>query len=408
MRVKLAYVMSRFPFLPETFILREMSAVSALGWEIALYPLIIQKDTVVHGGVEEWMGRVRRVPWISRGVLFSNLSCLASRPGRYLSLLARVVLGNLSSPTFLVRAILLFPRAVAMAERMRTEGIGHIHAHYATHPALVAWIIHHLTGISYSVTVHAHDIFVERAMLATKLRDAAFVVAISEFNRRFLATHVGEWIVGKTRVVHCGIDPAMYAPREERPLRGRPLELLSIGSLQPYKGMSHLVEAIALLSARGVQVRCRIVGEGVERPRLEALIAARHVESAVELVGAKTQTEVAQLLATADCYVQPSVVTHTGKMEGIPVALMEALASGLPVIASDLSGIPELIVPGKGGYLVPQADALALADAIEGVFRNPSEAAGRAKAGRAHVLEEFNLQASAARLSSLFEKHAAR
>ncbi len=408
MRARLAYIMSRFPGLSETFILREMNAMHAEGWEIALYPLIVQDEKIVHRGVDAWMARVRRVPWISIEVLSSNLSCLASHPGRYLSLLVRVLRENLTSPNLLVRAVLLFPRAVAMAGRMRAEGIEHIHAHYSTHPALVAWIIHRLTGISYSVTVHAHDIFVRRAMLATKLRDAAFVVSISEFNRRFLEEHVGAWVRGKTHIVHCGIDPAMYAPRQDRPPREQRFEVLSIGSLRPYKGMSYLVEASALLSARGVPIHCRIIGEGEERQRLEALVAARHLESVVELAGAKTQVEVAEMLAAADCYVQPSIVTHTGKMEGIPVALMEALASGLPVVASDLSGIPELILPGKAGYLVPQADAQALAVAMEGVYRNPSEAAERARTGREHVLKEFTLQSNAALLSSLFEQQTGR
>ena len=405
MRTKIAYIMSRFPGLSETFILREMNGVKSLGWEIVLYPLIVQDEKVVHNSVQEWMQQVRRIPWISVGLLSSNLKCLLTRPALYFSALFKTLWENKTSLNFFVRAALLFPRAVFMSAKMQEEGVSHIHAHYSTHPALVAWIIHKLTGISYSVTVHAHDIFVRRSMLATKMQEARFVIAISEFNKDFLIKQLGTWIGDKTYVVHCGIDPKMYELRNGSSRQDLTFNLISVGGLRVYKGMSYLVEASAILQERGVPVRCRIVGEGEERSKLESLIQAKKVENVVELVGPKTQFEVAEMLADSDCYVQPSIIDPNGKMEGIPVALMEALASELPVIASDLSGIPELVIPGKTGYLVPQANAQALADAIENVYRNPSEAREHSRIGREYVVNEFNLHTNTNRLSSLFKQY---
>jgi glycosyltransferase involved in cell wall biosynthesis len=395
--------MSRFPHLPETFILREMVELERQGWDIALYPLLLQKQTVVHPEAQAWIARAHRLPYLSPQVLGANARALATHPESYLALWKQAAWENRTSGNFLVRALALLPTAVYAARLMVREGVGHIHAHYATHPAFVAWVIHRLTGLSYSVTVHAHDIFVRTAMLATKLRQAAFVVAISDYNRDYLARVAGEWVRAKTHVVHCGIVPAAYAPRPNRPGPNRRFEIISVGSLQPYKGHRYLLEACARLRDRGLPVHCRIVGGGQERPRLERQLAQLRLEGVVELLGPRPQDEVARLLPTADCYVQPSIITPSGKMEGIPVALMEALACALPAAATNISGIPELVRPDQTGLLVPPADALALADALAALYHDPGRAARLAESGRALVLREFELSANVRQLAALFE-----
>jgi len=404
MRAKIAYIMSRFPHLPETFILREMIAMEELRWEIALYPLIRQNQSLVHAEAEVWVERAHYLPWLSLDILAANLRQFIKRPRRYNSLWWRVVWENRSSPKFLLRAMLLFPKTVRIAEQMMQDGVVHIHAHYASHPALAAWLIHRLTGISFSVTVHAHDIFTEKAMLATKMREAAFIVAISDYNRQYLIREVGAALAVKIHVVHCGIEPVLYV--EQAPPRNgnEPFQIISIGSLQPYKGMRYLIEACAILRVRGVPFHCRIIGGGEEQPFLQQMIAERGLAADMELLGARTQTEVAALLRSAHCYVQSSVVTPSGKMEGIPVSIMEAFASGLPVVASELSGIPELVRPGVTGLLVPPADPLALANALITFYENPREAARMAQAGRALVAKEFDIHHSAVQLSALFEQ----
>jgi colanic acid/amylovoran biosynthesis glycosyltransferase len=402
---KIAYIVSRFPHLPETFILREMISLEQLGWRIELYPLIIQRQEPIHAEARPWLARARAVPWISFGLLKANFVKLLHQPRQYISLFWRVVRENFHSPKFLVRALLLFPRAVWMADQFKADNIEHIHAHYATHPGLVAWLIHRLTGIPYSITVHAHDIFVEKAMLATKLHDSVFVSAISEFNRQYLVNLLGPWIQPKTQIIRCGIDPACYGNKNgfEIATKGR-LELISVGSLQPYKGQMYLVKACKELHKRGIPFRCRIVGGGEMRPLLERAIREHQLSGLVELTGPRTQEQVSQLLPTANCYVQPSVITSSGKMEGIPVAIMEAMASGIPVVATSISGIPELVRHGDTGWLVPPEDAEALTDALEQVYHDPTEAHKRAQAAKRWVLAEFELDSNVKKLSSLFAK----
>ncbi len=402
MRQRVAYVMSRFPHLPETFILREMVSLEARGWQVLLYPLIFQRQEVVHSEARPWIERAWKRGFLSPRVLGDNLLLLLRSPKRYLGTLGRVLRENRASPKFLLRAIALWPKSVSLAREATSLDVPHIHAHYATHPALAAWIVYRLTGIPYSITVHAHDIFVCHAMLETKLRDAAFVVAISDFNRRYLQELLGAWVAGKTRVIHCGIDPARYAGETRKWHIGGRFEIVHTGSLQPYKGQQYLVEACARLRGRGIPFRCRLIGGGELEAALRERIHALGLEEWVFLLGAKTQDEVAALLAESHCYVQPSVVTPSGKMEGIPVALMEALASGLPVVATEISGIPELVRPGETGWLVPEKDAEALADALEMVYRHPAEAARRSTAGRALVWREFNLRENVDDLIALF------
>jgi len=397
--------MSRFPHLPETFILREMIALEKLGWQVELYPLIIQRQELIHHEARPWLARAHAVPWISFDLLKVNLANLVRRPRQYLSLFFRVLRENFRSPKFLARALLLFPRAVWMAEKFKEEGITHIHAHYATHPALVAWLINHLTGISYSVTVHAHDIFVEKPMLATKLQDSVFVSSISEFNRKYLADLFGPWVDQKTQIVRCGIDPKYYGNATRMVVNETSrLEIISVGSLQPYKGHIYLVKACIELQKRGIAFRCRIVGGGDLRPMLERAIQDGYLDGMVELMGPRTQDDVSRLLQMANCYVQPSVVTPSGKMDGIPVALMEAMVSGIPVVATSISGIPELVRNGDTGWLVPPENADALADALTQIYKDPAEAGRRAALGQKWVLEEFELSSNVRKLASLFAK----
>lgn len=401
----IAYLMSRFPHLPETFILREMVEMERQGWRVGLYPLIVQQQEVIHTEAESWLHRADKQGLVSGPALSESMQRVVKEPLRTLRLAIRTLVENGTSPDVLARTALLWPRAVYLARRMRADAVTHIHAHFATYPAFAAWLIHNLTGIPYSVTVHAHDIYVRRQMLATKLRAASFIVAISSFNRDYLAEKVGGWAAEKTYVVHCGIEPERYRRRaNELSSPGSRFEILNVGSLQPYKGQIYLIRACALLRDRGLNFRCRIIGGGEEAQRLKMEIQQLDLGSRVELLGPQTQEKVAELLSTADCYVQPSIITPSGKMEGLPVALMEALASELPVVATEISGVPELVQDGRTGYLVPPADPERLAERLFAVSAGSHEAARLARTGRELVLKEFDLRKNVAQLGSLFQR----
>ena len=397
---RIGYVVSRFPQLSETFVLREMSALRELGHDIVLYPLITQSEAVVHQAAQPWLAQARRLPHASVAVVVATLAAVVRSPAVVAGIVWTVLREHRREPVPLVKSLVLLPTSIHLARLVQRDGVAHLHAHFATFPLLAAWVVHRLTGVPYSVTVHAHDLFISTAMLRAKLDGASFVVAISEYNRRYLVERVDPGLAGRTHVVHCGVSLDAYSAERSAPEPG-PLSVLAVGTLQRHKGHTHLVEACRLLGERGVDVRCSIVGEGAERPALERQIAESGLAGRVTLLGARDQDEVAQLLRQAGCFVQPSIVDENGQMEGIPVALMEALASGLPAVATDLSGVPELVRDQETGMLVRPGDPAALADALQAVHRDPDRAAALGRAGRVLVEEEFDLYANARRLGSL-------
>jgi glycosyltransferase involved in cell wall biosynthesis len=397
--MRIAYIISRFPLLSETFILREMIEIEKLGHELVVYPIICQDQPVIHDEARGWLTRVKCIPFLSSEVIAENIRVFFNKPVLYLHLLWRIFFENLSSMDFLIKDLYLFPKAVYTSRQLIEEKIDHIHAHYATHPGFEAWVIHQLTGIRYSITIHSHDIYDCHAMLKTKLEGAEFLAPISNFNIDYMANLIGEHIRKKCTVVRCGVDDKHYIPISTKPdEQNGKFEILQVGSLHWKKGQLYLIQAMSLLKERNFSFRLRIIGEGKERLNIEAEIKRLNVGDVVELMGSKTQAEVAQLLPTADCYVQSSV------SEGIPVAIMEAMACELPVIATQITGIPELVIQDKTGYLVPLADPTALAEAIITVKENPEKAKQLGKNGREWVLQEFNLNKNAIKLAGLFEK----
>ena len=393
----MAVLLSRFPLVTETFILREVIELERQGRPVRLVPILHERPDVVHREALPWMGRVLHAPLLSAEVAAASLRVLRRRPGRVLRLLGRLAAASAGSPGILARTLAIFPKALWIAERLEAEGAGHLHAHFATHPATLALIVSSLTGIPWSVTVHAHDIFVSRVLLREKLAAARFVRAISRFNRDYLERLYPE-LQGRVRVIHVGIDPAVY--RLLPPPPAHLARILCVASLRAYKGHAVLLEACRLLKEQGVAFRCVLVGEGPLRPDLERRIAELGLRDLVELAGALPQNEVARRLGESSVFVLPSVVAPDGQMEGIPVALMEAMAAGRPVVASDLSGIPELVQHGVSGFLTRPGDAEGIAAALKRLIDEPGLGRELGERGREKVEREFRLDVNVAGLLS--------
>jgi len=406
--LRIAYLMSRFPKATETFIVFEILELERLGHHVSIHPLVVERRELLHPGTEHLIDAVQPFRPRSRPTVAAQFYWLRRRPRAYLGAWWAAIRGNLGSPKFLVRALAVVPYGAVVARRAVEQDVDHIHAHWATHPALGALVAGRLSGRPYSFTAHAHDIFVERSMLREKMAESAFTVTISDYNRRFLRDLYGTIVDDRVTVIHCGADPSVFAPPtpvEEGAADARrgPTRLVVVASLQPQKGHLVLVDAIGRLIARGVEVEARLLGEGAERPSIEARVRALGLDDAVQLLGSVPRDRVAREVAAADIVVQPSIVLASGKTEGIPVALMEALAAERAVIASAVSGIPELVRDGQTGVLVEPGDADALAAAIERLAADPALRRGLGAAGRALVLAEFNLRVNAAQLASRIE-----
>jgi colanic acid/amylovoran biosynthesis glycosyltransferase len=399
--MRIAYLVSRFPSLSETFVLRELDAVAAQpDMALSLYALFPPAaEDAVHPAAAPWLERLRR-PRAAEGIRAAGW-WLAREPGRLLGVLGTVAAEYAREPRVLPRALVATVLATAHARRLRADGAEHVHAHFATYPALAAWTAWRLAGIPYSFTAHAHDLFVHQAMLARKADDAEFVVAISDYNRRFILDHA-DGRAPAVELVHCGVDPSRLPYRERRLPDAGPVEALCVAGLRASKGHAVLLEALAGAAAPLDRVRLALVGDGPLRAELEQRAHALGLGSRVEFAGGLPEPEVARRLEAADLFVLPSVVAPDGDMEGIPVALMEALATGVPAIATRQSGIPELVRDGETGLLAAPGDVAGLRAALATVLGDPDAAAARARAGRALVEREFDLARSAARLAALF------
>jgi colanic acid/amylovoran biosynthesis glycosyltransferase len=399
-RWPIAVVVSRFPLITETFILREVIELERQGQPVRLVPLVREAPAVVHREAVPWVDRALYLPFVSRDVLAANLRLLRRGPARYMALLGRTLAGVARSPNLLARTAALLPKAAGMAERLSREDVRHIHAHFATHPTTAAMVASGLAGLEYSFTVHAHDIFVRRALLEPKLRGARLVRLISDYNRRYLEDRYPGALGDRARVIHVGIDPSGYG-RPQPDANDRATadpRLLCVAAFKEYKGIPVLLEACSLLARREVRFRCDLVGDGPLRPRIERGIRELGLGDVVRVHGAVPQDAVTGLLRLASVLVLPSVIARDGQMEGIPVALMEAMASGLPVVASSLSGIPELVRHEWNGLLVPPGDVPALAAALQRLLGDPGLALSLGDRGRATVHDSFRLDGCVSQL----------
>ncbi|MFG0335410.1 MAG: glycosyltransferase, partial [Maioricimonas sp. JB049] len=381
---RIAYMMSRFPKITETFILREMVEMQRLGVTVEVFPLRRERTQVIHPQARPFVRRAHFTPMMSGRILAANVRRFLRSPVRYVQILSTLVRANWGSRRYLAGAILFFPKAVLLAERMQQERIDHLHAHFASHPAAIAWVIHQLTGIPYSFTAHGSDLHRDRHMLAEKVCNAAAVITISDYNRRLILKEVGTDCGDRLHVIHCGIDPDEFSPRTRRTEFERgdgPFQVVCVGTLHEVKGQRYLLEACARLAEQGQPVFCHFVGDGPDQAMLESLAGELGIAGAVRFHGRRTGPEIRELLQQVDLLVAPSVPTRSGRREGIPVVLMEGLGSGLPVIGSDLSGIPELVRHELTGLLTPPGDSQAIAEAIDRIRADETLREALAQAG---------------------------
>jgi glycosyltransferase involved in cell wall biosynthesis len=396
---RVAYVMSRFPKLTETFVLDEILELERRGVAVEVFPLWRERADVIHAEARPVVDRAHFTPTLDFAILRDNLRCFLASPGLYLGTLSTLVGANWRSARFLVAALVIFPKACHFALRMRALGVQHVHAHFASHPAAAAFIVGRLAGVPWSFTAHGSDLHREQSMLAEKVAEARFVVAISEFNRRFILERVGERFADRVCVIHCGVDPKRFSPRRaSSEAASQRLEIACIGTLHAVKGQRFLLEACAVLSQRGIEWRCHLIGDGPDRRALEARCVELGLQERVVFHGRCERERVRALLAEMDAVVAPSVPTWDGRREGIPVVLMEAAASGLPLVASRLSGIPELVEDDASGLLVEPADVQGLTEALARLSAEPATRARLGASARQRLEESFCLERNVGRL----------
>lgn len=395
--VRVGYVLKMYPRFSETFILSEILELERQGAALHVFALKKPDEGRFHADVARVRAGVSYAPEslaLPPRVLWdAHRRARRAAPAAYDALL-RSALGKRRSG-----ALKRFNQAVFLAPRVQAAGVTHLHAHFASSATTVAHLLHRLTGLPYSFTAHAKDIFrhaVDRGSLGRKLGAARFAVTVSDFNQRHLAD-----LPGAERLVRIynGLDLERFRAGGQAP-DAVPL-VLGVGRLVEKKGFDDLIRASACLSTDGVDHRCRIVGSGEEAARLAVLaegLGAGHAS----LDGPLPREALLELYPRASVFAAPCVVGADGNRDGLPTVLIEAMALGVPVVATPVTGIPELVVHEETGLLVPERDPAALAAAIRRLLADRALAARLAAAARARVEAHFDLGRNVSALHRLF------
>jgi glycosyltransferase involved in cell wall biosynthesis len=396
------YVVRKFPVLSETFILNEILALEAMGVKVQIFSLAPTRDPRFHEGVSRLKADVHYLPGpteIKTLMRYARRQAARS-PRRYRKQLLKVIATR--RPSLLWR----FLQASWVADRARRTGVRHLHAHFANRSATVAQQASKLLGIPFSFTAHAFDIYrdADHDVIARKMADARFTATVSDYNVTFLKSLVNGH-PARIELVRNGIDMTRFVPPRHYP--DGPFRILTVARLVEKKGIPILVNACRILRDRGLDFRCDIIGKGAMRADLERMIRESNLSDRVKLLGPLPQQEIVRHYQHAHLLALPCIVGEDGNRDGLPVSIIEALACGVPVVSTPVTGIPEVVRDGINGLMVPEGDSEKLADAIQRVMLDHELLATLRSSARPSVLESFDQTRTASRLYELLHEGAA-
>ncbi len=396
-RQHIGVLVKMYPKLSETFILEEILGLERLGISLSLYSLTPSSDAIAHPDVARVKARCAQLPAVS-GLAFLSYAY------RHCALLltSRSGYGRAVDHAWRrgVQGLKDLLRAGWLAYEMRRDGVMHLHSHFISEPADIADLVSRILTIPFSISAHAKDIYLSAPDdLRRRLESARFTVTCTRANLDQLSALSP--VASIHRLYH-GVDHQVFHPSRRRTNDGVPL-IVSVGRLRIKKGLDCLIDACAILRDQGQPLLCVIVGYGEEHDRLCDQIAELSLDERIRLAGKLTREQVIEAYARASVYVQPARIAADGDRDGIPNVLLEAMAMGLPVVASAVSGIPELVNDGINGLLVPPDDPGKLAQAIMRVIQDPGFAQALGEQARIAVIESFDNDRNLPVLRDLFE-----
>ena len=404
------YVVRSFPRSSQTFVLNEIRTAERLGTDIRVASLSRARDAVRQPVVDELCAPVT---FLDELLDWRNLAPAVGRtlrrhPARVLRALVavardgRVDRGYTSEGRWRCLA-----HALVLADLLADTASTHLHAHFAHDPAYVASLTSRLTGVSFSFTGHARDLYqIDQGALADRIERAAFVVTVTDHNRVILERAAVDADT-PISVIPQGADTTVFSPPSVDGTPPADLEvcqLLAIGRLVPKKGFDVLLAACASLRASGRRFHCTIVGDGPEAATLRKMIVDLELTDTVTLEAERPQEDLVELYRTTHMFVLPAIVTDDGDSDALPTVLLEAMACGVPVVTTRVGGIGELVESGETGLLVESGDHVALAAAIRSLLDDPSLGRRLGCAARATVANRFDHENGVTRLVELFSR----
>jgi glycosyltransferase involved in cell wall biosynthesis len=390
----LVYIIGTYPGLTTTFIDREIRALRSRGVNVRV--ISIRRPHTILARDQEQLQAITSylLPVSWRKLITGHLRFFLKKPVIYFETLIELLKSHHPNLAARQKTILHFAEGVYAAEWIRGQKCDHIHAHFVDRASTAALVASRLLNVPYSVTAHANDIYVRPELLDLKFSRASFVATCTVYNRRHLEKEFR--LNGKLHCFYHGLELDDYQP--EVRLSPEIPRITSVGQLKEKKGFSFLIEACQILREKGYAFECQIIGDGPLGSTLEQQIHDLALESYVTLCGALPHESVIDQMKTSTMFVLPCITGSDGDRDGIPNAILEAMAMQLPVISTTHSGIPEVITDEVNGLLVPPADAKALAQAMARLLDQPAVRRQMGERGRQTVTENFDAMQNAGRL----------
>jgi glycosyltransferase involved in cell wall biosynthesis len=372
-----------------TFVTNEIESHDKAGWSVLPIYSCSPTDTKNFSvTMEEWSRKALYRPAAYK-LTKSVLLQIFTNPLRFFSALFWLIRLLFIDTGEFLKGLHEFLSACYFSIHCRKSSIKHIHIHFASRSLTLGILIGILNSKTISCTVHAFDIFSRSAeSLKFRLKNCSFISSISNYNIEYLRKKCGDIIADKCIVVHCGIDLELFNPIDRNPLKGY---LLSICNLVMKKGLHIAIEACGELKKRNIDFTYKIVGDGPMENDLKQLAKKLNIENNVLFLGKKPNDQLTKLFAETSAFVLPSIKTPTNGMDGIPVALMEAMASKVPVVSTFISGIPELIDNQINGFLAEPGSVRQLADILEKILNGKVELEKIVQNARQKIENQFNI-----------------
>ncbi|MFP4120724.1 glycosyltransferase [Coleofasciculus sp.] len=405
---RVGYVLKRYPRYSETFVVNEILAHEAAGLEIEIFALRPPAETHFQNIISQVRAPVYYIRKPIQGRASDSLNSLNPTAASFfwaeLQEASKVIPNFWTKLEFAQgeKASTVY-QAAWLAREVRLKNISHLHAHFGTVATSVARLAAHFAGITYTFTAHAKDIFhesVESEDMKRKLQDAASVITVSDYNLKYLQQTYSTAAAHIQRIYN-GLDlnQLVYKSPQERPPT-----ILSVSRLVEKKGVSVLIDACAILAHRGCSFHCQIIGSGPLEATLQEQIQRLGLQSTVEIIGSRPQNEVFEHIQNAAVFAASYIIGSDGNREGLPTVLLEAMALGTPCVATDVTGIPEVVRNEETGLMVAQHDSQALANALERLLINPSLRVKLATKARQLIESEFDIYRNTAALRTIFNQ----
>jgi glycosyltransferase involved in cell wall biosynthesis len=398
--MRLGYLYSRYPVLSQTFCDAEMLALERLGFELEIGSVYPPLTSLRH----------EHIAWLRAPIHYAP-------PQEILKISEKTAKTNGNWPRDLVerherkygpgvKAEQRARNALYFADHFKRRGVDHVHVHFANRAAHTAMFLKEISGIPFSVTAHGQDFMKDLGnddLLREICAAAEFVAAETDYSRDLLRQRCPD-SAAKIHRVHNGMDLTRFSAPHYKISGNAALRIISIGRLVAFKGFEYLIDACAELARRGLNFTCEIIGDGPLRGDLEAIIRKLNLSDRVHLLGSLSQSAVLERLWAADIFALPSVTDTQGASDVFPTVIIEAMAAARPVVSTHLAGIPESVVHGETGLLVPPEDTMALAEALGRLIQDPKLRLHYGRAGRERIEQHFRIEHTVTPLIELLQK----